>query len=65
MAGTLKTVNSGEILFYKGDQSESMYAIISGRFDVIDYDPTCTMNSPEGIQKCIASIDINAGISVT
>ncbi|MFO7716901.1 MMPL family transporter [Desulfosarcina sp.] len=56
MAGTLKQVKAGEILFYKGDQSESMYAIISGRFDVIDYDPTCTLRSPEGIQKCIAKI---------
>lgn len=56
MAGTLKTVNSGEVLFYKGDTSESMYAIISGHFDVIDYDPTCTLNDHEGIQKCIAKI---------
>ena len=45
MAGTLKKVNAGESLFYKGDRSESMYAIISGSFDVIDYDPTCTLSS--------------------
>ncbi len=56
MAGTLKKVNAGEFLFHKGDQSESMYAIISGRFDVIDYDPACSMGSHEGIQKCIAHI---------
>ncbi len=56
MAGTLKKVNAGESLFYKGDQSESMYAIISGGFDVIDYDPACTLSSHEGIQKCIAKV---------
>ncbi len=56
MAGTLKKVNAGESLFYKGDRSESMYAIISGGFDVIDYDPTCTLSSHEGIQKCIAKV---------
>jgi hypothetical protein len=56
MAGTLRRVKAGQALFYKGDRSESMYAIISGKFDVIDYDPTCTLNSPEGIQKCIAKV---------
>ena len=56
MAGTLKKVHAGESLFYKGDRSESMYAIISGGFDVIDYDPTCTLGSHEAIQKCIAKV---------
>lgn len=56
MAGTLKKVSAGEPLFYKGDRSESMYAIISGGFDVIDYDPTCTLSSHEAIQKCIAKV---------
>ena len=56
MAGTLKKVKAGESLFYKGDHSESMYAIISGGFDVIDYDPTCTLGSHEAIQKCIAKV---------
>jgi diguanylate cyclase (GGDEF)-like protein len=56
MAGTLKKVNAGDFLFYKGDQSESMYAVISGGFDVIDYDSTCTLISPEGIQKCIVKV---------
>ncbi|WP_372681940.1 MMPL family transporter, partial [Desulfosarcina sp.] len=56
MAGTLKKVSAGQSLFYKGDRSESMYAVISGGFDVIDYDPTCTLGSPEAIQKCIAKV---------
>jgi diguanylate cyclase (GGDEF)-like protein len=58
MAGTLKPVEAGEVLFYKGDRSESMYAIISGHFDVIDYDPTCTFANHEGVQKCITKIGI-------
>jgi diguanylate cyclase (GGDEF)-like protein len=56
MAGTLKKVRAGESLFYKGDRSESMYAVISGGFDVIDYDPACTLSSHEGIQKCISKV---------
>ena len=56
MAGTLKTVETGDVLFFKGDRSESMYAVISGKFDVIDYDPACTLGSPEDVQKCIASV---------
>jgi diguanylate cyclase (GGDEF)-like protein len=56
MAGTLKQVKAGETLFHKGDRSESMYAIISGRFDVIEYDDTCTPSSSEAIQKCVAKM---------
>jgi CRP-like cAMP-binding protein/preprotein translocase subunit SecF len=37
MAGSLQKIDSGEILFHKGDVSETMYAIISGSMDV--YDP--------------------------
>ncbi len=36
MAGSLKTVEPGEVLFHKGDPSDSMYAIIAGSMDVID-----------------------------
>jgi diguanylate cyclase (GGDEF)-like protein len=56
MAVTLKQVEAGEVLFHKGDRSESMYAIISGRFDVIDFDPTCTLDSHEAIQTCVSKI---------
>jgi len=38
MAGTIKSVPAGQILFYKGEPSDSMYAVISGRFEVIDFD---------------------------
>jgi len=37
MAGSLKKIEAGDVLFHKGDVSESMYAIISGTMDV--YDP--------------------------
>jgi len=36
MAGSLKNIESGEVLFRKGDPSDSMYTIISGTMDVID-----------------------------
>ncbi len=36
MAGTLKKIEAGEVLFRKGDSSNSMYTIISGTLDVLD-----------------------------
>jgi diguanylate cyclase (GGDEF)-like protein len=36
MAGSLTKIDSGEILFHKGDPSDSMYAIVSGTMDVLD-----------------------------
>lgn len=36
MAGSLKQFEAGEVLMRKGDQSDSMYAVISGALDVID-----------------------------
>jgi diguanylate cyclase (GGDEF)-like protein len=38
MAGSLTTIDSGQILFNKGDPSDSMYAIVSGNMDVLDPD---------------------------
>ena len=37
MAGSLKKIETGRILFHKGDVSDSMYTVISGSLDV--YDP--------------------------
>jgi predicted RND superfamily exporter protein/CRP-like cAMP-binding protein len=37
MAGALRKVDEGEILFQKGDLSDTMYAVISGKLDIIDY----------------------------
>jgi diguanylate cyclase (GGDEF)-like protein len=36
MAGSLTKIDAGEILFHKGDPSDSMYAIVSGTMDVLD-----------------------------
>jgi diguanylate cyclase (GGDEF)-like protein len=36
MAGTLKKIDAGEVLFHKGEPSDSMCAIISGVMDVVD-----------------------------
>ncbi|MBW1740891.1 MAG: cyclic nucleotide-binding domain-containing protein [Deltaproteobacteria bacterium] len=36
MAGSLRKYNSGDILFRKGEVSDSMYAVISGMLDVVD-----------------------------
>jgi len=36
MAGSLTNIDAGEILFDKGDPSDSMYAIVSGTMDVLD-----------------------------
>ena len=36
MAGSLTKINAGEILFHKGDPSDSMYAVVSGTLDVLD-----------------------------
>jgi len=39
MAGGIKTIRAGKVLFYQGDPSDSMFAVISGRLDVIDHPP--------------------------
>ncbi|MGD8991054.1 MAG: MMPL family transporter [Desulfobacterales bacterium] len=36
MAGSLTKIDAGEVLFHKGDPSDSMYVIISGSMDVVD-----------------------------
>ena len=36
MAGSLRKIEAGEILFHRGEPSDSMYTIISGTMDVFD-----------------------------
>lgn len=36
MAGSLKNIEAGEVLFHKGEPSDSMYTIISGTMEVFD-----------------------------
>jgi diguanylate cyclase (GGDEF)-like protein len=38
MAGAIRSLVSGERLFRRGDSSDSMFAVISGRLDVLDED---------------------------
>ena len=57
MAGSLKTVEAGEVLFRKGDPSDSMYTVISGSMDVLDSvtdDESCRLS---GKQKLINRIE--------
>ena len=53
MAGTLVQVPAGDMLFRKGDTSETMYAVISGSFDVFDYESSHESALRHGIQKKI------------
>ncbi len=55
MAGTLKEVRAGGLLFRKGDTSETMYAVISGAFDVYDYESDDEAAFTHGIHKKISS----------
>jgi len=55
MAGTLMEVRAGELLFRKGDTSETMYAVISGSFDVFDYESDNEAAFTHGIQKKISN----------
>ncbi len=54
MAGTIRNIAAGEILFRKGDPSDSMYAVVSGRFEVIDYEGDGKPGT--GSQKSVNSI---------
>jgi diguanylate cyclase (GGDEF)-like protein len=49
MAGGLKQIAKGEILFRKGEMSDSMYAVISGDLDVVEI--PLLEEHPEGAQN--------------
>jgi hypothetical protein len=53
MAGALKQMQAGEVLFRKGEASDTMYAILSGRFEIIDYESGDNPGATHGIQKHI------------
>jgi diguanylate cyclase (GGDEF)-like protein len=55
MAGTLMRVPAGDLLFRKGDTSETMYAVISGSFDVFDYESDDEAAFTHGIHKKVSS----------
>lgn len=53
MAGSLTKINAGQILFHKGDLSDSMYAIVSGNMDVLDPDVDGESHRTLGSHKLI------------
>lgn len=53
MAGTLKSIADGDVLFRKGAPSDTMYAVLAGRFEIIDYESANVAAEPYSIQKHI------------
>jgi hypothetical protein len=51
MAGTLKKINAGEVLFQKGAPSDSMCAIISGSMDVVELENANESMKELGVYK--------------
>jgi hypothetical protein len=61
MAGSLKKIEAGEVLFRKGDPSHSMYTIISGTMDVIDTaaeEDTCLDSSSQRLINRMRAGDV-------
>jgi len=56
MAGALKQIEAGEILFSKGEQSDSMYAVISGEMDVVDHATHEKPGAIQGFQKNLTTL---------
>ena len=58
MAGSLQPFSAGEVLFRKGDASDSMYAIISGELEVLEpiEDPDAT--DPGCVHKLIRRLHV-------
>ena len=53
MAGTLKKIGAGQVLFYKGDQSESMCALVSGAMDVVERENDKVCDTENDVYKQI------------
>ncbi len=56
MAGSLVQFEAGQVLFRKGDQSETMYAVISGKLDVVEHEEQAESEQVHGIQKLITRL---------
>jgi diguanylate cyclase (GGDEF)-like protein len=52
-AGILQQLEAGEILFEKGDSSDTMYAIVSGSLDILDTYTRDDAKSAYGVHKLI------------
>ena len=51
MAGTIVDFNRGETLFNKGETSQTMYVVISGEFDVLDYNSEASFDAGDVYKK--------------
>ncbi len=54
MAGALRKFETGDVLFNKGDVSDSMYAIISGELEVVDFADDSDEVGVQGTKKLIS-----------
>jgi predicted RND superfamily exporter protein len=59
MAGSLTNIDAGDVLFHKGDPSDSMYVIISGSMDVVD--PVIDPNTGENFSRPILINQLKTG----
>jgi len=58
MAGSLKQFEAGQVVFHKGDQSDIMYAVISGQLNVVEYNQDKGPAQTHGIHKLITKLHI-------
>ena len=61
MAGMLKKISPGEALFYKAEQSDSMYAIISGKLEVFDHEISKNKTSSRSIEMRKMLAELKSG----
>jgi uncharacterized protein len=57
MAGALKVLERGAIIFRKGEISDSMYAIISGEMEVVDLSEEDLRNGQQGSKRIISTLE--------
>jgi len=56
MAGAIDTLDSGDVLFRKGEMSDSMYAVISGELEVVDVPEDTDRGNIERTKRLIATL---------
>ncbi len=56
MAGSLKKIDKGAVLFRKGDSSDSMYALISGDMIVVDQSLDQNLSNSHTISKILSRV---------
>ncbi|MBU2551779.1 MAG: MMPL family transporter [Proteobacteria bacterium] len=56
MAGALKSLEPGEVLFFKGDRGDSMYAILSGWLELVEFLDGDFLGAIHGPKKLITGL---------